>query len=34
MSLHRALLADNEYLQLVYRVVSDAIYQFHKGIAN
>lgn len=34
MSLHRALLADNEYLQLVYQVVSDAIYQFHKGIAN
>ncbi|NLR57078.1 DUF2520 domain-containing protein [Chitinophaga polysaccharea] len=29
MQLHRQLLASNEYLQLVYQVMSDAIYQFH-----
>ena len=29
MQLHRQLLAGNEYLQLVYQVMSDAIYQFH-----
>lgn len=30
MSLHRDLLADNEHLQQVYKVMSDAIYQFHQ----
>ncbi|PSL46815.1 putative short-subunit dehydrogenase-like oxidoreductase (DUF2520 family) [Chitinophaga niastensis] len=30
MSLHRSLLAGDEYLQLVYQVMSDSIYQFHK----
>lgn len=29
MSLHRELLADDKHLQLVYQVMSDAIYQFH-----
>ncbi|WP_436484383.1 Rossmann-like and DUF2520 domain-containing protein [Chitinophaga sp. ARDCPP14] len=29
MSLHRELLAGDPYLQLVYQVMSDAIYQFH-----
>ncbi|MFY0254897.1 Rossmann-like and DUF2520 domain-containing protein [Chitinophaga sp. 30R24] len=29
MSLHRELLAGDEYLQLVYQVISDAIYQFY-----
>lgn len=29
MSLHRELLANDSYLQLVYQVMSDAIYQFH-----
>lgn len=29
MSLHRDLLAGDPYLQLVYQVMSDAIYQFH-----
>ncbi|WP_143305277.1 Rossmann-like and DUF2520 domain-containing protein [Chitinophaga vietnamensis] len=30
MNLHRGLLADNEYLQLVYQVMSDSISQFHQ----
>lgn len=30
MDLHRSLLADNEYLQLVYQVMSDSISQFHQ----
>ena len=29
MNMHRNLLEGNEYLQLVYQVLSDAIYQFH-----
>jgi predicted short-subunit dehydrogenase-like oxidoreductase (DUF2520 family) len=29
MNLHRALLEGDEYLQLVYQVMSDAIFQFH-----
>lgn len=29
MNLHRSLLEGNEYLQLVYQVMSDAIFQFH-----
>ncbi|RFS24866.1 DUF2520 domain-containing protein [Chitinophaga silvatica] len=29
MNLHRSLLEGNEYMQLVYQVLSDAIFQFH-----
>jgi hypothetical protein len=31
MELHRNLLANDEYLQLVYNVLSDSIYNFHQG---
>ncbi|MVT10144.1 Rossmann-like and DUF2520 domain-containing protein [Chitinophaga tropicalis] len=31
MDRHRALLQDNEYLQLIYQVLSDSIYHFHRS---
>ncbi|NSL88135.1 Rossmann-like and DUF2520 domain-containing protein [Chitinophaga solisilvae] len=31
MSRHRELLAENEYLQLLYQVMSDSIYKLHHG---
>lgn len=32
MALHRSLLEDQEYLQLMYQVMSDSIYQFHTKV--